>query len=475
MLLEFCCKNYKTFRDEAAFSLIPYLRLRDLPYSILKEKVQQKEYKALSCAVIYGPNASGKTNLIEAMDLFRCIVESGDILDRPGRFNPNPVASNLSVVPNINASKNEPVVFSISFITDNKLVDYELGLKLGAFMDRSFSRQVAFEKLYLNDDLIFDRAEAKINKINFSVSDLFNKNSTRAEIIKRKAKEMEGMKEIVQKNLAPEDLFLTNGFKSSINRPLAETVINWITQSFSTFHSSQYMSTFPGVPLEERQIVFPRAEIIKALQEFGVNHNRIGYAKLQEGKGPRKMSKIEVDKKSYLLPADMFESQGTLRFLDLIPVLFEAFRKGETVVIDEFDASLHPMALMSIIKAFHNDEINLNGAQLVFNTHNPIFLRSDLFRRDEIKFVDRDKQTGDSELYQLSDFKTNSSEPVRNTSAYMKNYFVHRYGAIEDIDFSELFQVAAKPAKEPLLVKDIEACSATKSRRKKKPEEPISE
>ena len=58
--------------------------------------------------------------------------------------------------------------------------------------------------------------------------------------------------------------------------------------------------------------------------------------------------------------------------------------------MDEFDASLHPMALMSIVGAFHNDEINKKGAQLIFNTHNPIFLNKNIFRRDEIKFVDRD-------------------------------------------------------------------------------------
>ena len=69
---------------------------------------------------------------------------------------------------------------------------------------------------------------------------------------------------------------------------------------------------------------------------------------------------------------------------------------------------------------FHNDEINTKGAQLIFNTHNPIFLNNSLLRRDEIKFVEKG-DTG-SILYSLSDFGTNGRKGVRNTEDYMKNY-----------------------------------------------------
>ena len=103
--------------------------------------------------------------------------------------------------------------------------------------------------------------------------------------------------------------------------------------------------------------------------------------------------------------------------------------------MDELDASIHPMAIMSIIKIFHNNEINIKGAQLIFNTHNPIFLNNTLFRRDEIKFVEKEDKR--STLYSLSDFKTNGKNGVRNSEDYMKNYFINKYGAIKNIDFSE--------------------------------------
>ena len=58
--------------------------------------------------------------------------------------------------------------------------------------------------------------------------------------------------------------------------------------------------------------------------------------------------------------------------------------------MDELDASLHPMIVMNLITVFHNDGVNTNGAQIIFNTHNPIYLDHSLLRRDEIKFVERD-------------------------------------------------------------------------------------
>ncbi|MDP2813255.1 MAG: ATP-binding protein, partial [Erysipelotrichaceae bacterium] len=89
---------------------------------------------------------------------------------------------------------------------------------------------------------------------------------------------------------------------------------------------------------------------------------------------------------------------------------------------------------------FHNDEININNAQLIFNTHNPIFLNANLFRRDEIKFVERDDDTHCSIHYSLSDFGTTGKNGVRKNEDYLKNYFISRYGAIKDIDFTPIFE-----------------------------------
>ena len=98
------------------------------------------------------------------------------------------------------------------------------------------------------------------------------------------------------------------------------------------------------------------------------------------------------------------------------------------------------MALMSIISIFHNHDLNKKHAQLIFNTHNPIFLNSNIFRRDEIKFVEKDDVSLLSEIYSLSDFGTAGENGVRKGDDYMKNYFVSQYGAIKNIDFSPIFE-----------------------------------
>ena len=80
----------------------------------------------------------------------------------------------------------------------------------------------------------------------------------------------------------------------------------------------------------------------------------------------------------------------------------------------------------------------MHHAQLIFNTQNPVYLNRKLMRCDEIKFVERDENTKSGDLYELADFQTNGEKSVRKTSDYMKNYFVNRYGAILDIDFTDI-------------------------------------
>lgn len=145
-----------------------------------------------------------------------------------------------------------------------------------------------------------------------------------------------------------------------------------------------------------------------------------------------------------ILPAEVYESYGTVRFINEFPLIIDALMNGGTLVMDEFDASIHPMALMNIINIFHNDDINVNNAQLIFNTHNPIFLNANLFRRDEIKFVERNDNTYESEHYSLSDFKTYGESGVRKGEDYMKRYFVNQYGAIKDVDFSSILESIIK-------------------------------
>ena len=186
-------------------------------------------------------------------------------------------------------------------------------------------------------------------------------------------------------------------------------------------------------------------DLYKRQKSIGLASNNIVYFKENEQLPPALYSVFE-NLNNIGVIAEAIESYGTLRLINLLLPLMQTFIDGMTLVVDEFDCSLHPMVVMSIIGLFHNPDINKNNAQLIFNTHNPIFLSKDLFRRDEIKFVDRGEDQI-SELYSLADFPTSGKGSVRNTTEYMKNYFVSRYGAIKDIDFAPIFEKIMKESK----------------------------
>jgi AAA15 family ATPase/GTPase len=179
--------------------------------------------------------------------------------------------------------------------------------------------------------------------------------------------------------------------------------------------------------------------INKIAKEAGIIGSDFAYVNDPETHTTKLMSVLQkTDHTVSGLDADRIESVGTMRLISIMPVIISALKSGAVLVMDELDASLHPMIVMNLITIFHNDEVNRNGAQLIFNTHNPIYLNHNLLRRDEIKFVERDKESKSSSLYALSDFRANGEASVRKTSDYMKNYFISRYGAIEDIDFTDI-------------------------------------
>ena len=118
MLLSFSCKNFKSFKNEAVLSMVPEKRLSELRYSILNEKIDGKNLSALSTSVVYGPNAAGKTSLINALSCFKRIVLRGNIRDEEFDILHDRVSNAMRLVPFAFSDDSEPVSFDISFTTD---------------------------------------------------------------------------------------------------------------------------------------------------------------------------------------------------------------------------------------------------------------------------------------------------------------------------------------------------------------------
>ncbi len=427
MLLSFKLKNFKTFKEETLFSMVPAPKIRDIPYSILRKKAGKKVYKGLSSAVIYGPNAAGKTNIISALEVFKSIVLRGNIKNGDYLFeSSNEVVRKLELIPNLSYEQPYPVGFEIKFISNDVVYQYGIEIDLGLFLDNNYKREIISEALYVNEKKVFRRSDTleigNLNEIEPMLVAAFDKSVS---------------EKMAQGNLNKEELFLTGLFKSLYSSQIANNITEWFKNKCNVILRSNFMTVDPLVDSDTKNKMFRNIPVNEAVKCFGIHGNDIAYLKTDD---KDKLAPYSILPNNKAVPVEIFESYGTERFLNIFPVIVQALRTGATLVIDEFDASIHPMALMSIVGAFHNDEINKKGAQLIFNTHNPIFLNKNLFRRDEIKFVDRDDETGVSNHYSLSDFGTSGPNGVRNSEDYMKNYFISRYGSVRNVDFSEILE-----------------------------------
>lgn len=437
MLLEFKTKNYKSFVDEACFSMVAAPKQKGLDYSLMKEKVKGKEIKGLSSSVIYGPNAAGKTNIIGAMDVFRAIILRGNIRNAEEKSSPNPAAVALELIPNNSLQETKPVYFSAEFYEEddnNKFrIQYELEIDLGTFLDENYARRVIFENLTVNGENVFRRTdELKIGRmkvIKKYLSGITEQNT-------------DSIAEIAKNSLSREELFLTNGFKLIVSQKFAKLVLDWFANKFMVICRADSMQLIKRFADPKKKAVYVEKTTDEAAKLFGINSNAVGYVVSEDEPDAKLYSVFQnaKNKKSAAIASEIFESYGTIRFINMFPLVIKAIQTGGTLIVDEFDAYIHPMALMSIINVFHNDDINIHHAQLIFNSHNPIFLNSNLFRRDEIKFVERDDESHQSVLYALSDFGTTGDKGVRKHEDYMGKYFISQYGAIKDIDFTPIFE-----------------------------------
>jgi AAA15 family ATPase/GTPase len=117
------------------------------------------------------------------------------------------------------------------------------------------------------------------------------------------------------------------------------------------------------------------------------------------------------------------ESGGTQKLFALAGPWLDVLANGWVLLIDELDTSLHPLLMRHLIGLFHNPDINKSGAQLVFSTHDTTILDAQVFRRDQVWFVEKDRNLA-SHLYPLSDFSPRKGEN------YARGYLQGRYGAL---------------------------------------------
>ena len=233
MLLSFSASNYKSFKHGFTFDMSCNTRQTGLEYSILKERIGRKVLKGLSSAVIYGPNASGKTNLIGAMETMKGIVLRGHIKNVEAIASPNIAASYLEMIPHCNNGE-APVDFSIRFTEAGLLIGYNLSLDLGRFMDKDYSRKVLKEELLINEKLVFSRGDQVDVDLPKSIESYLNPS------IKDR---VPAALEIANSGLNEDELFLSNGFKTIFSKKLVSAFQEWFDRKFIVIYRSDAVKT----------------------------------------------------------------------------------------------------------------------------------------------------------------------------------------------------------------------------------------
>ena len=388
MICQFSFKNFMSYKEETVFDF-QAAAIPELSDSLI---VREKATNLLSVGVVYGPNGGGKTNLLKAISclittVVKPVVELGKA--RESAF----FQMDVSCIPFLldDDSKSEPTEFQVFFRVSNKEYQYYLAVMEDEIVSESLLwRTVGGKKT----GVVFKREPNQI-KLGASIK----KTSVNTQV----------------NHKMPYLSFLAINY----DFPIITEVISWFESCIVQSYANPIVDSRVFVTDVESR----KRALIQALNDIDIDI--VDYKFSEEEKKLYTIRK--VNDKLYELPF-IYESDGTRKVLASLPMILLALRQGRFVIIDELDAKLHPKLLRYIIKLFHDPEINRNGAQLLFSSHDLTTMKNDVFRRDEIWFA-YENDNHESNIYSLYDIRDENNKHVNNTAAYDKQYLEGRYGA----------------------------------------------
>jgi len=427
MLIRFVVSNLLSFDKDTEFNMIAgnFKTHKHHVYNLPKLNV-------LKAAAIYGANGAGKSNLIKGLDMLRDMVLDGEIWSlNHSKFKLNKRNAGL------------PISFEVEFYKAGKTYEYGLTLNNSSVLEE-WLYETGITK---EDKLIFERKLVK-NKTLITLAKKYQKTERDRLLV-----------ELMEENLLQNDELLIGKF-DSLKVKEFNIVLDWFYKLMLIFPDSKFGGLVPlfstsddfksfanelmktydtglrsleveNIPLDKflgKDDESLRDQIIEDLEkgEEVRLSSKIGRVMVVKETGKylvKKVVAIHHDDLGKPVVFDLHEeSDGTQRMLDFIPAFDRLLRDEGTVVIDEIDQSLHPVLLKALIQKTMADE-GTKG-QLIFTTHESNLLDMDIFRQDEIWFVEKDKISGSSNVYSLSDFKPRYDLDIK------KGYLKGRFGAI---------------------------------------------
>ncbi len=417
MIIEFTVGNFLSFNQKRI------LTFEAKSISELKENVfTHHKHKLLKTAVIYGANSSGKSNLIKALDrmrdnvLFSVRLNSTDALD----FSPFLLSRN---------SENNPTFFEVIFYVED--VKYRYGYEY------NFS-EIINEWLYVGG--INSKTEKPLfirTKDGIAVADKFEEGKG--------------------KEASTNDNRLFISLVAQLGGVISKKILEWYKnynvisgldhKDYNGFTTTMLHKKLDGC--NESLLFFENLKLgFKEIKTNELEFNPLDIPENLPKDLKLKLIKELVGQKEITLKTahnkfdvngnivdtvffdkNKSESEGTNKIIDLSGPIFNTLSLGKLLVIDELDAKLHPLITKHIVNLFNNPLTNTKNAQLLFATHDTNLLSTDLFRRDQIWFTEKDdfEQT---DLYSLYNFSLPDGTKIRNDANIEKNYIRGRYGAI---------------------------------------------
>jgi len=419
MLVEFSARNFRSLRDEQTLSLVSSLDRAHLETHTLETGVRSVP-RLNRASVVYGANASGKSNLIFALVTMRNLVlHSTAMLDAARAEQYTPYRLERS-------SATEPTEFEITVLLDGTRYQYGFSYDAQRIRDewlivyKTGKGQSWFERRW--NDTKGEHEWAPFSSY------------------------FTGPKETWRQATRPGALFLTTAIQ--LNNEQLKPLWNWFMDGLVVVNLGGALDLSATIQRFDDPAFMTRALHLLRAADLHLSDIQIesmpGHQvalRFEAGKPPESSitaRDVPIVKYVHKLEGEdvvsfdqRFESAGTQRLFSFVGPILDGLDSGKLLVIDELDSSLHPMVVRFVLGLFHNPEVSKRGAQLWMTTHDTSLLDGDLLRRDQIWFVDKDDRQA-SRLYPLTDFSPRKGEALE------KGYLRARYGGVPFISRTDL-------------------------------------
>ena len=442
MLLRFGVANHRSIRDYQELFLSASRRIKReglvIPVPTLKEA-------AVPIAAIYGPNAAGKSNLIDAMDeMRRAVVHSHKSLDTTDHIRRVPFRLD-------DATKEKPTRFDCTFTVGQPGAD-------GRGPDQPESvYEYGFE--YTATEFCKEWLYRIVRKKRQSTQVLFNRETRNRKVRVITGNQLSGENRTIANLTRPNSLFLSAAAQN--NHPLLTELYRYFVESWVFILESEVIQEMSIVDRLANYEYLER--LVELINQADIGISRIDVKDEEHGEDEfgflRDVFQMMAERFSDFTKDDSLrepslggmvfrkqlhfihstskgdtrtlgydsESKGTRTLISLLIPALEALAQGSLLVVDELDTSLHPDLARAFVSLFNKEDSNPHGAQLVFSTHDVTLLGSGLIRQDEIWMTDKNRD-GASGFTPLTDFKLRSRDDIERA------YRHGRFGGVPTAD-----------------------------------------